>query len=54
MPVGQVEGVGGEGLGAAALLQEEGGVVAGHGPRDVRRHSGGRRREKLERPKFVA
>ena len=38
MPVGQVEGVGGEGLGAAALLQEEGRVVAGDGPRDVGRH----------------
>ena len=33
--VGQVHGVGGEGFGAAALLQEEGGVVPGHGPRDI-------------------
>ena len=33
--VGQVQRVGREGLRAAALLQQEGGVVAGHGPGDV-------------------
>ena len=38
MLVGQVHGVGGKGLGAAALFQQKGGVVAGDGPGDIRRH----------------
>ena len=39
--VGQVERVCGERLGAAALLQKIGGVVAGDGPSDVGRHFDG-------------
>ena len=53
--VGQVQGVGGEGLGAAALLQQEGRVVAGHSPRDVGRHCDRRQaREGLKWSEFVA